>query len=51
MHKLSKLRFLHQEWPPQIEKVLGEIELPSAKLDVDISTFCDICCTVLDIPV
>ncbi|OAE30989.1 hypothetical protein AXG93_2018s1560 [Marchantia polymorpha subsp. ruderalis] len=41
----------HQEWPASIENELAEIQLPTAKLDVDLATFVDICCSVLDIPV
>ncbi|BBM98069.1 intraflagellar transport protein 46 [Marchantia polymorpha subsp. ruderalis] len=42
---------LMQEWPASIENELAEIQLPTAKLDVDLATFVDICCSVLDIPV
>ncbi|KAL2649674.1 hypothetical protein R1flu_017802 [Riccia fluitans] len=34
-----------------MEKVLAEINLPTATLDVDVATFVDICCAILDIPV
>ncbi|KAG6549755.1 hypothetical protein Mapa_008735 [Marchantia paleacea] len=42
---------LMQEWPTSIENELAEIQLPTAKLDVDLATFVDVCCSVLDIPV
>jgi intraflagellar transport protein 46 len=41
---------LKQIWPIQLEKILNEIELPSAKLEVDLSTFIDIYCSIFDIP-
>jgi hypothetical protein len=38
-------------WPTELDKILGEIELPSNKLDVDLGTFIDIYCSIFDIPV
>ncbi|KAJ7545272.1 hypothetical protein O6H91_09G113300 [Diphasiastrum complanatum] len=42
---------LMQEWSIEIEKALMEVELPTDNLDVDLNTFSDICCSILDIPV
>ncbi|KAG0559769.1 hypothetical protein KC19_10G128000 [Ceratodon purpureus] len=42
---------LKQVWPNELDKLLDEIELPSAKLDVDLGTFIDIYCSIFDIPV
>ncbi|XP_024528584.1 intraflagellar transport protein 46 homolog [Selaginella moellendorffii] len=42
---------LMQEWPVELEKILTAVELPTEKLDLDIGTFSDVCCSILDIPV
>nr|XP_024380179.1 intraflagellar transport protein 46 homolog isoform X3 [Physcomitrium patens] len=41
---------LKQPWPVEIDKVLSEIKLPSANLDVDLATYIDIICAIFDIP-
>lgn len=40
-----------QEWPPEFEDLLKEVSLPSPELDVDLNTYTDILCSLLDIPV
>ncbi|ELU06595.1 hypothetical protein CAPTEDRAFT_181738 [Capitella teleta] len=42
---------LMQEWPPEFEELLKEISLPSADLDCDLSTYVEIICGLLDIPI
>lgn len=42
---------LMQEWPPEYEELVKEVSLPSPELDVDINTYTDIICALLDIPV
>ena len=41
-----------QLWPPQFEELLnsGEVELPTAELDVDLKTYAQLVCNILDIP-
>ena len=33
---------LMQEWPPEFEELLKEVDLPTADLDCDLSTYVDI---------
>ena len=40
-----------QEWPPQVEDMLRETGIPTADFECDVSTYVDIICTLLDIPV
>ena len=40
-----------QEWPPQVEDILRETGIPTADFECDVSTYVDIICTLLDIPV
>lgn len=42
---------LMREWPPEFEELLKEVSLPSPELDVDLNTYADILCAMLDIPV
>lgn len=42
---------LMREWPPEFEELLKEVSLPSPELDVDLNTYADILCALLDIPV
>lgn len=38
---------LMQEWPSQFEELLRETSVPSADIDVDLSTYTDIACCML----
>lgn len=40
-----------REWPPEFEDLLKEVSLPSPELDVDLNTYIDILCALLDVPV
>ncbi|CAF0799331.1 unnamed protein product [Rotaria sordida] len=42
---------LMQEWPAQFEELLKETSVPPAEADVDLATYADIACSLLDIPV
>jgi intraflagellar transport protein 46 len=42
---------LMQEWPPQVEETLKESGLPTADFDCDTTTYVDIICSLLDIPI
>lgn len=42
---------LMQEWPTQFEELLKETSAPPADIDVDLATYTDIACSLLDIPV
>lgn len=47
---MGQIMYILQTWPIQLDQILDEIELPSAKLEVDLSTFIDIYCSIFDIP-
>lgn len=42
---------LMQVWSPEFEELLKEVSLPSPDLNVDLTTYTDIICSLLDIPV
>lgn len=42
---------LMMEWPPEFEDLLKEVSLPSSELNVDLNTYIDIICALMDIPV
>ncbi|KAM3857733.1 intraflagellar transport protein 46 homolog [Diretmus argenteus] len=42
---------LMQEWPAELEELLGGLELPGAQLDCSLSQYVDVVCGLLDIPV
>jgi len=42
---------LMQEWPTQFEELLKETNVPAADADVDLGTYTDIACALLDVPV
>lgn len=42
---------LMQIWPHEFEELLKEVSLPSPELNVDLNTYVDIICALLDIPV
>ncbi|XP_072314939.1 intraflagellar transport protein 46 homolog [Eucyclogobius newberryi] len=42
---------LLQEWPPELEELLGRVRLPTADLDLSLDRYVDLVCPLLDIPV
>ncbi|KAM4611518.1 intraflagellar transport protein 46 homolog [Polymixia lowei] len=42
---------LMQEWPGEVEEMLGSVQLPTAELDCDLKQYVDVICGLLDIPV
>lgn len=42
---------LMEVWSPEFEELLKEVSLPSPELNVDLNTYTDIICSLLDIPV
>jgi len=42
---------LMQEWPPEVEAIISNLQLPTASLDVNLQTYVDLICSILDIPV
>ncbi|KAF7231692.1 intraflagellar transport protein 46-like protein [Nothobranchius furzeri] len=42
---------LMQEWPAELEELLGRLQLPSARLACSLSQYVDIVCCLLDIPI
>ncbi|XP_041635236.1 intraflagellar transport protein 46 homolog isoform X2 [Cheilinus undulatus] len=42
---------LMQEWPPELEELLGRLQLPPARLSCSAAQYADIICSLLDIPV
>lgn len=48
---MPDIESLMQEWPEAFENLLANINLPSAELDCDLATYCDLICSILDIPV
>ncbi len=42
---------LMQVWTPEFEELLKEVSLPSPELNVDLNTYTDIICSLLDVPV
>lgn len=42
---------LMSEWPPEMEKALDSIGFPSANLDCSLSSYIDLVCSLLDIPI
>mmetsp|Transcript_2211 Transcript_2211/g.3117 ORF Transcript_2211/g.3117 Transcript_2211/m.3117 type:complete len:94 (+) Transcript_2211:61-342(+) len=42
---------LMQVWPEEIERLLKDISLPPAKIDLDLKDYVRIVCAILDIPV
>lgn len=41
---------LMQEWPTDMEELLGRLQLPTARLDCSTAQYADIICSLLDIP-
>uniref|UniRef100_A0A3Q2PXC9 Intraflagellar transport protein 46 homolog n=1 Tax=Fundulus heteroclitus TaxID=8078 RepID=A0A3Q2PXC9_FUNHE len=42
---------LMQEWPPELEELLGRLPLPPARLACDLRAYADLVCALLDVPV
>ena len=42
---------LMQEWPADVEEMLKEVGIPTASFSADLTTYADIVCSLLDIPV
>lgn len=42
---------LMQEWPAELEELLGRLQLPPARLSCSTARYADIICSLLDIPV
>ncbi|KAK2899356.1 intraflagellar transport protein 46 homolog isoform X1 [Channa argus] len=42
---------LMQEWPAELEELLGRLQLPPARLNCSLPEYTDIVCSLLDIPV
>ncbi|XP_053715560.1 intraflagellar transport protein 46 homolog [Synchiropus splendidus] len=42
---------LMQEWPAELEELLGQVALPPARLNCSLTEYSDIVCGLLDIPV
>ena len=43
--RMPDIDTLMQEWPEAVERVLSNMQLPSASLDVDIKEYTDILCS------
>ena len=50
---MPDIDYLMQEWPPEVEEMLrhNSSGLPTADFDCEITTYVDIICSLLDIPV
>ncbi|XP_057302376.1 intraflagellar transport protein 46 homolog isoform X2 [Hydractinia symbiolongicarpus] len=48
---MPDIETLMQEWPPEFEEMLKNVNLPSADLDCELTEYIDIICSVLDIPI
>ena len=42
---------LMQEWPSQVEDMFKDTGIPTADFDCDVSSYVDVICALLDIPV
>lgn len=42
---------LMEVWTPEFEELLKEVSLPSPELNVDLASYTDIICAMLDVPV
>ncbi|XP_047487721.1 intraflagellar transport protein 46 homolog isoform X3 [Penaeus chinensis] len=49
--RMPDIDSLMQEWPGEVEDLLKEINLPTAALELDLTSYVDIICATLDIPV
>jgi hypothetical protein len=48
---MPSVESLMQIWPQEYEDLLKELSLPSSELNVELNTYIDIICALLDIPV
>jgi intraflagellar transport protein 46 len=48
---MPDIDYLMQEWPSHVEEMLKETGLPTADFDCDVTTYVDIICSLLDIPI
>uniref|UniRef100_A0A096LRA2 Intraflagellar transport protein 46 homolog n=1 Tax=Poecilia formosa TaxID=48698 RepID=A0A096LRA2_POEFO len=48
---MPDLDSLMQEWPPEVEELLGALQLPPARLACSLPQYADLVCSLLDIPV
>ncbi|KAK2863510.1 hypothetical protein Q5P01_003043 [Channa striata] len=51
LHRSKPRPALMQEWPAELEELLGRLQLPPARLQCSLSEYTDIVCGLLDIPV
>jgi len=49
--QMPDVESLMQVWPDDVEKLLNEIQLPGASIDLDLKDYVRVVCAVLDIPV
>ncbi len=42
--------FLMSEWPPEMEQAIKEISFPGSEIDIQVTDYARLVCTVLDIP-
>lgn len=48
---MPDIDILLQEWSPEVESLLKDIQLPSPDLNCDLAVYIDIVCGLLDVPV
>lgn len=48
---MPDLDSLMQEWPPEVEELLGALQLPPARLACSLLQYADLVCSLLDVPV
>jgi len=49
--QMPEIDQLMQEWPSEFEDLLGDASLPSGSLHVSLTSYVDILCSLLDIPI
>ncbi|XP_018348217.1 PREDICTED: intraflagellar transport protein 46 homolog isoform X2 [Trachymyrmex septentrionalis] len=49
-HAMPDIDGLMQQWPPQVEEKLNELQLDLSELDCDLPQLVDVVCNLLDIP-
>lgn len=47
---MPDIEALMQEWPPEVEELLHQIQLPNENLDLDLTQYIKVLCNILDIP-
>lgn len=48
---MPDLDYLLQEWSPEMEDLMKDLQLPGPDLSCDLATYVDVVCSLLDIPV